>query len=124
MCGTVVPARRAPATYHRCVPSSAYALVLLFTAVAVLCGIGAAWLVGPRTWKAAVTPSVVAFLSLSWVGHRSGLQLGPTVELFGFRVAIVQDLAVAAIAALIAAAAQRLILDRWRARGDAAGQAR
>jgi len=124
MCGTVVSTRRATGTYHPRVPTTAYALVALFSVVAVLCGVGAAWLLGPRSWKAALIPSATAFLGLYWVGHRSGLQLGPSVELFGFSVAIVQDVVVAAAAALVAAEVQRLVLDRRRARRDAAGGAR
>jgi hypothetical protein len=104
------------------VPSTAYGLVVLFTVVAVLCGVAAASLVGPRTWRAALIPSAMAFLALYLVGHRSGLQLGPTLELFGFSVAIVQDLVAAFLAAVLAATAQRLVLDRRRARGRAPGQ--
>jgi len=93
-------------------PANAYAVVALFIVVSVLCGIGAVWLLGPRRWLAAAIPIVAAFLALYWVGHKSGLEVGPTMELFGFRIAIVQDVLVAAIAALVAAAVQRLVVDR------------
>jgi hypothetical protein len=93
-------------------PTSAYAVVALFSVVAIVCGVGAAWLVGPRRLAAVVIPSVAAFLALYWVGHRSGLELGPTMELLGFRLAIVQDVIAGAIAALGAAATQRWALDR------------
>jgi hypothetical protein len=93
-------------------PSSAYALVALFSVIAVLCGAAATWLVGPRRLAAVVIPSVAAFLALYWVGHRSGLELGPTVELLGFRVAIVQDIVAGALAAFTAALVQRWILGR------------
>ena len=75
--------------YHPRMPSNAYALVALFTLIAVLCGALATWLVGPRRLATVVIPALAAFLALYWVGHRSGLELGPTVELLGFRVAIV-----------------------------------
>lgn len=93
-------------------PASAYPVLVLFTIVSVLVGIGAAWLVGPRRPAAIVIPTLAAFLALYWVGHRSGLELGPTMELFGFRMAIVQDVVAAAIAALVAALVQRLVVDR------------
>ncbi len=99
-------------------PASAYPVLILFTIVSVLVGIGAAWLVGPRRPAAIVIPTLAAFLALYWVGHKSGLELGPTVELFGFRMAIVQDVVAAAAAALVAALVQRLVLDRRRARTD------
>jgi hypothetical protein len=105
-------------------PASAYGLVALFTVVAVACGAGAARLVGPRSWRAAVIPSAAAFLALYLVGHRSGLEMGPTVELLGFRVAIVQDLVVAVVAAGVAALAQRLLLDVRRGRDAATREAR
>ncbi len=104
--------------YHPRMPAHVYAVVALFTVVALACGAGAAWLLGPRRLVAVVIPSVAAFLALYWVGHQSGLQLGPSMDLFGFRIAIVQDVVVAAVAALVAAFAQRAVLDRRRARQD------
>lgn len=103
-------------------PTSVYAIVALFGVVALLCGAGAAWLVGPRRLMAMVVPAAAAFLALYWVGHRSGLELGPTVELFGFRIAIVQDVAAATLAALAAAIVQRTVVDRRRARDDSPRQ--
>lgn len=94
-------------------PASAYPVLILFTVVAVLCGIGAAWLVGPRRVLAIVAPTLAAFLALYWVGHKSGLALGPTLDWFGFRIALLQDVVVALVAALAAAGLQRLVLD-WR----------
>lgn len=105
-------------------PSAAYGLVALFSVVAIACGVGATLLVGPRRVLAMILPTAAAFLALYWVGHRSGLELGPTIELLGFRVAIVQDLLAGTVAAMVAAVGQRLVLDRWRARGRAPGQAR
>jgi hypothetical protein len=107
-------------------PANAYAVLALFTMVSVLCGIGAAWVVGPRRWPAVIVPTLAAFLALYWVGHRSGLELGPTLELFGFRVAIVQDVVAAAAAALVGALVQRAVVGRRRsgAGTDASTQAR
>jgi hypothetical protein len=105
-------------------PSSAYGLVVLFSIIALLCGVAATWIVGPRRLAAVVIPALVAFLALYWVGHRSGLELGPTVELFGFRVALVQDVIASAVAALAAAVGQRWMLERWRSRRDAGSQVR
>ncbi|MET0771505.1 MAG: hypothetical protein ABWZ82_00350 [Candidatus Limnocylindrales bacterium] len=104
-------------------PSSAYAVVAMFSVVALLCGAAAAWLVGPRRLAAVVIPALAAFLALYWVGHRSGLELGPTVELLGFRLAIVQDVVAGALAALAAALVQRWALDRRRLRGGTTSEA-
>lgn len=104
-------------------PASAYPVLILFTIVSVLAGMGAAWLVGPRRPAAIVIPALAAFLALYWVGHRSGLELGPTMELFGFRMAIVQDVVAAGAAALVAALLQRWVLERRRIRGGTRSEA-
>ncbi len=104
-------------------PSSAYAVVALFSVVAVVCGAIATWLVGPRRLAAVVIPSMVAFLALYWVGHRSGLELGPTMELMGFRMALVQDVIAGAVGALVAAVVQRWVLDRRAVRGGTRSEA-
>jgi hypothetical protein len=103
-------------------PASAYGLVVMFSVIALLCGIAATWIVGPRRLAAVVIPALVAFLALYWVGHRSGLELGPTVEILGFRVAIVQDVIAGALGALVAAVCQRWVLGRRRSRRDARSQ--
>ena len=105
------------ATYHRCVPASAFALLAFFVVVAIVAGVGATWLVGPRRLAAVAVPIVAAFGALYLVGHRLGLELGPTMILFGYQVAIVQDVLVAVAAALVAAAVQRAMLMR-RAAGQ------
>ena len=109
------------APYHPPVPPSAFAILVLFLVVAVLCGVGAAFLVGPRRARATLIPIGADFLVLYWVGHRSGLELGPTVELFGFRVALLQDVTAAAVAALVAALAQRWVLGLRRTRATGTG---
>jgi hypothetical protein len=105
-------------------PANAYVVLALFSVVAVLCGIGAAWIVGPRRALAVIIPAMCAFLALFWVGHRSGLELGPTVEIAGFRVALVQDVLAGAIGALLGAVGQRWVLDRRRVHPDRGSQAR
>lgn len=107
--------------YHLPVPPSAYAILVLFLVVSVVCGVGAAFIVGPRRVRAILLPTAAAFLALYWVGHRSGLELGPTVELFGFRVALLQDVLAAVLAALAAAIAQRWIVGQLRARAPGPG---
>jgi hypothetical protein len=103
-------------------PANAYIVLALFTVVALLCGIGAAWLVGPRRAPADIVPALGAFLALYWVGHRSGLELGPTLEIAGFRVALVQDVVAGAVGALVAALVQRWVLGRRHARRDTGSQ--
>lgn len=92
-------------------PAEAYALVAMFTAVSIVVGLGAWWVVGPRRPWAAILPIAAAFGLLYLVGHRFGWQFGPNVEILGFQVAIVSDLAFALAGAVGAALAQRLT---WR----------
>ncbi len=80
-------------------PASAFALLGVFILLSIGVGIAAAWVVGPRQRAAVVLPVLAAFAGLYVVGHRTGLQLGPTIDLFGYQVAIVQDVVVAVVAA-------------------------
>ncbi len=89
-------------------PVEAYGLVAFFTLVSIVVGLAAWWVVGPRRWWAALLPVASAFGLLYLVGHRLGWQFGPNVELLGFQVAIVSDLAFALLGAFGAAAVQRL----------------
>lgn len=91
-------------------PAEAYALVATFAALSVLVGAGAAWLVGPRRLAAIILPTLAAFGALYLVGHRLGWAFGPEIELYGFSVAIVSDLAFAVAAAALAALAQRALV--------------
>lgn len=88
-------------------PPAAYGLVALFTVVSIVVGLGAWWIVGPRRPWAALLPIAAAFGLLYLVGHRFGWQFGPNIELLGFQVAIVSDLAFALLGAFGAALAQR-----------------
>lgn len=81
-------------------PPEAYALVATFAVVSILSGLAASavvarWAGGPHGGRWAILPSATAFLALYWLGHRVGLVAGPQVELFGFQVSVVLDLAVA-----------------------------
>lgn len=91
-------------------PPEAYALVALFTACSVALGIVAVRLVGrrggPRHPVAFLLPIVAAFGAFYVIGHQFGLAVGPEVELFGFRVALLGDLVIGFAAALVVALAQ------------------
>jgi hypothetical protein len=80
----------------------------------VVLGAAAAFLVGPRRAIAVIVPTVAAVVALWAIGHRSGLEVGPTVELFGFRVALLFDVLVGATGAILGAVLQRLALSGWR----------
>ena len=100
-------------------PASAFALLAFFVVVAIVAGVGrpGSWV--RDGWRPSPCPSWSAFGALYLVGHRLGLELGPTMILFGYQVAIVQDVLVAVAAALVAAAVQRALLAR-RAAGQGA----
>lgn len=90
--------------------SAAYALVGLFTAISTAGGLLAARLVGPWRWWAPLLPILASFGSLYLVGHRLGWNAGPQVPMFGFRVSLPFDVAVAMVVALATAASQRIAL--------------
>ncbi len=104
-------------------PASAYGLVTLFTIISVGSGWLAARTVGPRRPWAALLPALAAFGALYLVGHRSGIRIGPEVEIFGWQVSLAFDVAVAVATALAAATLQRFGLRLFQAqqrgaRGD------
>ena len=105
-------------------PPQAYALVSLFLLCSVLVGIVAVRVVaivgGPRGWRAYLLPVVAGFLAFYLVGHRFGISIGPEISLFGFQVALLGDVLIGFIAALLVAVAQALIVRT--ARGPAARQ--
>jgi hypothetical protein len=103
----------------------AYALVALFVTGSVVLGLGAQRLVarvarGPRGWRAAILPSVAAFGAFYLIGHRLGLAVGPEVALFGFQVALLGDLAIGFLAALVVALLQAVAMRARRRRAEAA----
>ncbi|MCY7418182.1 MAG: hypothetical protein LH650_06745 [Chloroflexi bacterium] len=104
-------------------PASAFALLGVFILLAIAVGIAAAWIIGPRLRVAVVLPVLAAFGALYWLGHRSGLELGPTITLFGFQVAIVQDVLAAVVAAGAAVLIQRAGWTRRRVRHAASADA-
>jgi len=103
-------------------PPQAYALVTLFLACSVLVGILAVRLAaragGSRGRPAHVLPVVAAFLAFYLIGHRFGISVGPEVELFGFRVALLGDVLIGFAAGLLVALAQALLVRARAGRGD------
>ena len=105
-------------------PPQAFALVALFIACSVLLGIGAQRLGarvagGPRGWRATILPIGAAFGAFYLIGHRLGLAVGPEVSLFGFQVALLGDLAIGFVAALVVALAQAAVVRARRGPADA-----
>lgn len=93
--------------------SQAYALVFTFLGCSVLLGIVAVRLLAlglqPRG-RAYVLPIVAAFLAFYLIGHQLGLAIGPEMDIYGFKVALVGDLVIGFAAALVVAALQRRLL--------------
>ena len=87
-------------------PPGAYAIVGLFAVVSLISGAIAAATVGPRRTWAVIVPAVAAFGSLYLIGHRFAVGIGPEVSLFGFRISLPFDAAVALAVAFGAAVAQ------------------
>lgn len=102
-------------------PPSAYALIATFALVSVLSGIAAASLLGPRQWWAVLLPALAAFGGLYLLAHRWPVSIGPTVELFGWDVALPFNIAVALAFGMAAGAAQggllRLLKPQQRGTG-------
>lgn len=91
-------------------PSAAYALIGLFAAISTASGLLAARLIGPWRWWTPLLPIFASFGSLYLVGHRLGWSAGPEVPLFGFRVSLPLDSAVALAVALATAASQAVAI--------------
>jgi len=104
--------------------AAAYALFFTFAAIAVVVGIvatrlGARIAGGPRGFAAHVIPTLAGFGAFYLIGHKLGLHIGPAVELFGFQVTLLGDVAIGFTAALLAALAQAAVV-RSRRRPTAA----
>lgn len=97
-------------------PAAAFQLFLFFTAVAIGVGLVAWWVIGPRRPLAAILPVLGSFLTLYIVGHKSGLAVGPTMQLFGFEVNLLWDVLCAVMGAAIVAKAQCMVLTARAAR--------
>jgi hypothetical protein len=96
-------------------PAVAYLLAAFFVLLSILAGLAAWWLVGPRRLWAALLPIVTAFAALYQLGHRLGWQVGPMVDVAGFRLALPFDVALAVGVAFATALLQRSVaafLDR------------
>jgi hypothetical protein len=87
-------------------PPGAFAIVGLFAIVSLISGALAAWLIGPRRAWAAIVPAVAAFGTLYLIGHRVAVSIGPEIELFGFRISLPFDTAVAVAVAFVTAVVQ------------------
>jgi hypothetical protein len=102
-------------------PAAAYALLGLFAAISAASGLLASRLVRPWRWWAPAPPILGSFGALYLVGHRLGWSVGPEVPLFGFRVSLPFDVAVALAVALATAATQagalRLLQPQQRSPG-------
>jgi len=89
-------------------PAAAFGVLAVFTAAAIVAGLLAWWLVGSRLPLGPLLPIVAAFLALYVSGHRLGIELGPSTELFGFQVSLAFDLVLAVAVAFVVAAIGRL----------------
>ncbi len=89
-------------------PAAAFGVLAVFTAAAIAAGVLAWWLVGSRIPLGPLLPVVAAFAALYVSGHRLGLEVGPSTELFGFQVSLLFDLALALVVALAVALLGRL----------------
>jgi hypothetical protein len=102
-------------------PPGAYAIVGLFAVVSLISGAIATWIAGPRRAWAIVVPALTAFGSLYLIGHRFAVGVGPEVGLFGFRISLLFDAAVALAVALVTAFLQggllRLLQPKQRGTG-------
>lgn len=87
-------------------PAAAYALLGLFAAISTACGLLASRLVRPWRWWTPLLPILASFSALYLVGHRLGWSAGPEMPIFGFRVSLPFDAAVALATALATALAQ------------------
>ncbi len=85
-------------------------LLSLFIGISTVSGMMAWRVVGPRRWYGLPLPILTPFVALYLVGHQFEVRVGPTVELFGFDVALLFHVALALVAALAAAFVQRPVL--------------
>lgn len=95
-------------------PAQAYALVATFMACSVVLGIVAVQLLaragGPTRRLAYLLPIVAGFGAFYLIGHRLGISVGPEIQLYGFQVALLGDLAIGLAAAVAAAAIQAVVV--------------
>lgn len=102
--------------YPRPVPSQAYALVATFVVISVVLGFVGVRVVaragGPTALRSYLLPIVAAFLAFYLIGHRLGISVGPEFPLYGFRVALLGDVAIGLGAALVVALVQALLVGR------------
>jgi len=89
--------------------SEAFALLGVFTLVCIAAGVLAWRLLLPDLAWGAVLPAAAAFAVLYLVGHRLGWTYGPTMQLFGFEVALPWEVLLALVTASGVAGLHRLL---------------
>jgi hypothetical protein len=89
--------------------SEAFALLGVFTMICVAAGV-IAWrlLLADLAWGA-LLPAATAFAVLYLIGHRLGWTYGPTVQLFGFEVALPWEVLLALVTAMAVAGLHRIL---------------
>ncbi|HJP70748.1 MAG TPA: hypothetical protein VJ975_03440 [Candidatus Limnocylindria bacterium] len=103
-------------------PPGAYAIVGLFAVVSLISGAIAASALRPRrAWGFAI-PALATFGSLYMVGHRLAISIGPEVSLFGFRISLLFDAAVALAVAFAVAFAQAGVMRLFQPKERSAGR--
>ena len=75
---------------------------------------------GPRQLLAHVVPILASLAGSGTLGHQLGVHLGPKINLYGFEISIVWDVAVAVLGALVGAVAQAAVWRTMRRRSQAA----
>ncbi len=93
-------------------PIDAFYLLLTFLFVSAVAGVIAWLLVSPKANFGWVLPVLAAFVVLYLLGHQLRWGVGPVVHMFGFRVTLLFDAALAVLTALVVAGLERLVLRR------------
>ncbi|MEI7744950.1 MAG: hypothetical protein WCK58_14525 [Chloroflexota bacterium] len=97
-------------------PPQAYALVTTFMACSIVLGFVAVRLAaragGPRRRLAYLLPIAGAFMAFYMIGHKLGISVGPEITLYGFQVALLGDVSIGFVSALIVAGLQALVTRR------------
>lgn len=95
-------------------PPQAYALVTTFMACSIVLGFIAVRLLaragGPRRKLAWILPIAGSFMAFYMIGHKLGISVGPEITLYGFQVALLGDITIGFVAALVVAALQTVVV--------------
>ncbi len=90
-------------------PAAALSLFALFVGVSIVTGLIAWRIIIPGQRWGWIVPILFSFGALYVGGHQLRIAVGPMIGLFGFQVALLSDMALAAAAALVGAAVWRLL---------------